>query len=514
MSLSGSLRDASIGDVLQFIYIGGRSGTLSVTRGKERAEVGFHRGHIVSAWGPGSKRLGELLLEEGAISESKLAGALAQQSRTDPRPSLGQVLIENGDITREVLERVIEGRINQVVGDLLTWRFGNFEFASEDPPNIDDFAVSPASFVPLVHVDTQLLLVGAVQAFDERNRSRGGAPAPAAQAPASARKASGVGIPQAFMTGALTGDDDGWPAVKEAAPRLQVVSADEQLVAALRQRLEGVANVVTVGLREAGSPPPGEMPPVVLVDGRAGGVKLDAIDAVRRSHPRAPVLAVIGSEISPEAAYEMGALAALPPHVDTVVACFRSVARSRRDSSTEGAIAEGVRAGFSKLRRFLWDLRSGLMSATISLNLMNIISESVERAVLFLARQEDLLALGAFGPSADGRPLAQRTRGLRLRLDEPSVLVDTLNDGRTRSARFEPKALPVAFAELLGRPRSGQFAVFPVLGRQRVLALIYADNGQQNRVIEEMEILELAAEHLGVAFENEVLRRQVIPQSG
>ena len=64
------------------------------------------------------------------------------------------------------------------------------------------------------------------------------------------------------------------------------------------------------------------------------------------------------------------------------------------------------------------------------------------------------------------------------------------------------------FTEIVGKPRSGQCAVFPVLGGQRVIALVYADNGPSNRAIEELDILELAAAQAGLAFENEMLRRQ------
>jgi GAF domain-containing protein len=140
---------------------------------------------------------------------------------------------------------------------------------------------------------------------------------------------------------------------------------------------------------------------------------------------------------------------------------------------------------------------------------MNIISESVERAVLFLVRKDGLTALGAFGNSPEGRPLAQLTRGLKLALADRNALTDCLGDGQVRSLRFEQARLPEHLGRMLGRPRSGQCAIFPVMGGQRVIALVYADNGHSNRAIEELDILELAASQAGLAFENELLRRQV-----
>jgi len=161
-----------------------------------------------------------------------------------------------------------------------------------------------------------------------------------------------------------------------------------------------------------------------------------------------------------------------------------------------------------KLRRIVGDLRSGLISTTISLSLMNILSESVERAVLFLVRKDELVALGAFGNSPGGQPLAQLSRGLKLGLSSRNALTDSLADGRVRSITFEEARLPENIASLFGRPRSGECAIFPVMGGQRVIALVYADNGHSNRAIEELDILELAAAQAGLAFENELLRRQ------
>jgi len=63
--------------------------------------------------------------------------------------------------------------------------------------------------------------------------------------------------------------------------------------------------------------------------------------------------------------------------------------------------------------------------------------------------------------------------------------------------------------KVLGPPLTGQVVVFPVLGAQRVISVIYTDNGQVDRPIEDIDILELATAQVGMAFENELLRRQI-----
>src|SRR5207248_9722448 len=267
-----------------------------------------------------------------------------------------------------------------------------------------------------------------------------------------------------------------------------------------------------VNLRDAGTPRRGEAPPLVLLDMRKGGVGLDAVSALRRARPRASILALIDGDAPAAAAYQAGALAVLPAELELVAACFRSVAQNRQDLMTGGSRADGVHSNLARLRRIVGDLRSGLISTTISLSLMNIISESVERAVLFLVRRDSLSAIGAFGNNPAGHPLAQLTRGMQLPISSKNALTRALDDATVRSLSFDEAAFPEAFTRVVGKPRSGHCAVFPVVGGERVIALVYADNGPSNRAIEELDILELAAAQAGLALENELLRRQSSPR--
>jgi hypothetical protein len=154
------------------------------------------------------------------------------------------------------------------------------------------------------------------------------------------------------------------------------------------------------------------------------------------------------------------------------------------------------------------ELRSGLLSATISLNLMTAISESVERSVLFMVRHHELVALGAFGTDRVGRALAERTRGLLLPLQQGDTFGDCVGDGQTRALGYSEAALAPAFRDAVDRPSNDRVVIFPVLGAQRVIAVIYADNGRSSAAIEETDLLELAVGQVGLAFENELLRRQ------
>jgi hypothetical protein len=506
MSLSGNLEDVSVADAMQFIHLGARTGTLTLKSGETTAEIGFHQGKIVNAVGPSTRRLGELLLEAKVIDAGVLEKALRAQEAETPRRSLGQILVGMEAVTPEMMYRAIEQQIERTVYDLVTWTHGTFQFALDDLRPIDDIALVPGDVIRHLNLDTQMVLLDALRIFDERNRDAGqtppggvpvaGRPNAAAQpAPPKAAPAQVPGVPAA-------------PAAEAAERvRLQVVSSDRQMAEKIAQTLPE-ATVVRVNLRDAGTPPPGEGPPLVLLDLRQGNVALDAIATLRRARPRATILAMIDAGVPVSQVYQAGAIAAVQGDLGLLAACFRSVAQNRRDLMTGGLRADRINANFAKLRRIVGDLRSGLISTTISLSLMNIISESVERAVLFLVRRDGLVALGAFGNSPGGQPLAQLSRGLQISLTSRNALTDSLNDGQVRAITFDEARFPDPLSALLGKPRTGQCAIFPVTGGQRVIALVYADNGHSNRVIEELDILELAASQAGLAFENELLRRQ------
>ena len=58
MSFSGRLEDVASADVLQFVQMGRRSGTLVVRQGEQSAEIAFRHGAIVNPRTAGESRVG------------------------------------------------------------------------------------------------------------------------------------------------------------------------------------------------------------------------------------------------------------------------------------------------------------------------------------------------------------------------------------------------------------------------------------------------------------------------
>src|SRR5260370_24637011 len=96
MAISGSLKDVSVADVMQFIHLGRRTGTLLLTRGAQRAMIGFHRGRLVSAQAPRTPKLGDLLISSGLLDRANLDLAVQTQALERERRALGQGLVAPG----------------------------------------------------------------------------------------------------------------------------------------------------------------------------------------------------------------------------------------------------------------------------------------------------------------------------------------------------------------------------------------------------------------------------------
>jgi ActR/RegA family two-component response regulator len=525
MGISGSLKDVSVADVMQFIHLGRRTGTLLLSRGPQRAMIGFHLGRLVSAQAPRTPKLGDLLVTSGMIDRGILDRAIESQGRELEHRSLGQILMSSGSIDAEGLRQMIAQQIEQAVSEVMVWDTGTFEFAIDDLRPIDDIALYPSDVLPDADINTQMVLLEAARIFDERNRDRaegrevetrpngggsGGYSAGDQTHPTLLEPAPHLG-PSTALALADEEDLDGHDGPKHAAELLKIhlVTKDHGFAAQLGEALQHeVAGVEVTSLVQAGTTAPGEPNPIVIVDLRTEEIGLDRVASLRRARTKISLIALVEPGASIVKAYEAGVLAALPADLEAVVACVENVIDSRRDLIRGGRVEE-ARSGVARLRRVFGDLRSGLISATVALNLMHIVSESVERAILFLVKRDQLMALGAFGTDVKGRPLAESTRGLKIAMEGEGVLIHSLETGEVQSVDFDEAGLPDSFRAMIGRPRTGQVVVFPVLGAQRVISVIYTDNGDRDRPIEDIDILELATAQVGMAFENELLRRQI-----
>jgi diguanylate cyclase (GGDEF)-like protein len=170
MSLSGQLGTFSLVDLLQLIDMGGHSGRLILRAAKQEAGLSFYRGRIFSAWGGGTPRIGELLVDSGVLDAGTLDDAIRIQGLEEDKRPLGQILVEAGGLTSQELCHAVETHIKKVIGVVTGWVDGSFSFEASDSVPTDDASVLPADVVSSLNLDTQAVLLDVMRAFDERGR--------------------------------------------------------------------------------------------------------------------------------------------------------------------------------------------------------------------------------------------------------------------------------------------------------------------------------------------------------
>jgi hypothetical protein len=163
-----------------------------------------------------------------------------------------------------------------------------------------------------------------------------------------------------------------------------------------------------------------------------------------------------------------------------------------------------------RLKGILNELRTDAASTNATLTLMNLVSEAVERALIFSVTDDGLKAIGAFGFGSDKQSLANSTPSLSVDPDHIGVLNMTARDGLLRVVRFSKAGLPKNLQRALGPPAYDEVIILPICGVEKILAVVYADNGNLDRPIKNVELLEIASGQVGVALENEVLRRELV----
>jgi len=141
MAIKGSLKEASLSDVLQLLSLGQKTGCLTVTDKANLGYIYFERGRISYASLVNRRdRLGDILVKNDKISQEDLDDAIEEQSRERNR-RVGEILVAKGALSLEDLEHFMRVQIEEAVYFLFTWSSGHFNFESEVVPE-QDFVVS------------------------------------------------------------------------------------------------------------------------------------------------------------------------------------------------------------------------------------------------------------------------------------------------------------------------------------------------------------------------------------
>ena len=158
MAIKGSLKEASLPDVIQLLSLGRRTGCLAVADRQNFGYIYFEEGKLSYASIVNRRdRLGDILVRNRRITPEQLQGAVDMQGESRER-KLGEILVELGAITRQELEDYMRLQIEEAVYYLFTWTSGTFNFEAGVRPEREDF---------LVQINPESLLLEGARRVDE-----------------------------------------------------------------------------------------------------------------------------------------------------------------------------------------------------------------------------------------------------------------------------------------------------------------------------------------------------------
>jgi DNA-binding response OmpR family regulator len=178
-ALSGDLSVIPIGAVLQLLQLEGQTGTLLATDGKTEVTIAMRQGLIdlVQAHGAGNEfRLGRYFVEHAWVAPEDIDRLLQDQlAKQDPPWSghkrLGDLLVESGRVTQEQLREALSRQSSELVYELLRWPRGRFEFRPAEPRSLANNAglglpVASVVMEGFRRVDEWRLVEGGLGSFD------------------------------------------------------------------------------------------------------------------------------------------------------------------------------------------------------------------------------------------------------------------------------------------------------------------------------------------------------------
>jgi hypothetical protein len=162
MSLSGRLKTMDLPEVLQWVTIGRKTGTLTFAQDKTKISIYLKNGQIIaSRSNDPTKQLGQFLLFQGKITEPQLKHAF--EIHLQSKVILGIVLVQEKLVSQEDVEAALKARTEEIIYDLFLWDDGFFHFAAEES-NLENLIQ--------INMDINAILFEGIRRKDEWGRIR------------------------------------------------------------------------------------------------------------------------------------------------------------------------------------------------------------------------------------------------------------------------------------------------------------------------------------------------------
>jgi tetratricopeptide (TPR) repeat protein len=162
-SMSGSLKTFHLLDLVDFLRIQGKTGTLVISSRSGVGAIGLSRGNAVSVSAPGTKPLGDDLVARGLVGRAALAvhWTTPQSGQSCSDADLGATLCTAGLVAPDQLRELFLDRFIAGLEELHGWKEGTFSFHPGEP---NEGRQAPLELV----FDLQRLVLEMLRRTDER----------------------------------------------------------------------------------------------------------------------------------------------------------------------------------------------------------------------------------------------------------------------------------------------------------------------------------------------------------
>jgi Domain of unknown function (DUF4388) len=162
LGITGNLKTMQLSELLQWLSLGQKTGTLLINGHGVEKRIYFQGGRIYASSSSDRREyLGQFLVSHGYITEEELK--MAMQVQEESNILLGKILVMINAISETDLLRLMRKKAEESIYDLFLWQEGSFEFVEGALPEL--------KMVPL-SLDVTGIVMEGMRRFDEWQRIR------------------------------------------------------------------------------------------------------------------------------------------------------------------------------------------------------------------------------------------------------------------------------------------------------------------------------------------------------
>jgi CheY-like chemotaxis protein len=558
MSLVGNLEDLGLGEILQIVSLSRKSGILELNSRDRNGKVIFRSGQVIRASATTfPENLGDLLLRAGMVDIDTLKRALIVQQERVQHRRIGDILADDFGIDRTAIDTLVREQIEKVVYSFFGWTEGSFAFELCEPEDLAAITLNPLQFMLDSGLNPQWLAMEGSRLIDEK-RHRGDEVEEQGESLIDAERllAEVQGAPVA-LAGQSRDSGSVSLLVVPAGERLFLVVDDDLLTAEqIAQQLQGrrvAVRAFTSGhafLEAVKAADPATT--TLLIDlimprkngsGMLGGLEL--LDELQDHHPGFSLWLMTDHPTSEAVEhlcrYDGAVLLSKPTPAaiaggrgdealaDLVARLFAQGGPAQKPEASAGHLfnigvelyrelgeASGLTPqqtrqspGLHLLRGMLQELSNPSLGGGIILLILRFASELMNRAVIFLVKDQEIVGLGQFGIELAGESPDAKVRNTRIPTGDDSLFREALTGmvptkGRPSALRWNRYLF-----NQFGGGEPDEVFVGPLVSEGRVVAILYGDNLPEQKPVGDTEALEIFLSQAGLAMEKVLLERRM-----